>query len=282
MLRKIFAITRNEFSLLIRKPKLFLILASIVFMIDSVAKPMKELSIDLGYQLNAIEPVLFILSKGLNIVVIPMIFIAILSDFPSSENSGYFSLIRNGRTAWFIGETLFALLSSILYIVILFSAVMLYCFDNAFIGNVWSDYTMKTYVDYPDVFLYSTMFLDTSVYTQGQPLSIFFQTLTLLIMYIFILVMIMLLFRIIGKKSFGMMLAIGITFVGLPSYQTTSKVRWLFPVTHIAYNWHFNEFFSEEYCKISTSFMYYSMLIVILVLVNFYLVKHSQIGANYE
>lgn len=282
MLRKIFAVIKNEFSLLIRNPKLFLIVVSIVFMIDSVAKPMKDLSIELGYKLNAIEPVLFILSKGLNIVVIPMIFIALLSDFPSSENSGYFSMIRNGRTAWFIGETLFALLTSILYIVILFSAVMLYCSDNAFIGNVWSDYTLKTYIDYPETFLYGTMFLDTSVYTQGKPLLILFQTMILLIMYIFILVMLMLLFRIIGKKSFGMMLAIGITFVGLPSYQTTSAIRWIFPVTHIAYNWHFNEFFSEANCKISTSFIYYSVLVIVLISVNFYLVKHSQIGANYE
>lgn len=282
MLRKIWAVTRNEFISLIHKPKLLLILVSIAFMIDSVVKPMNDLSIALGYRLNIAEPFIFISSKGINIVIIPLIFIAILSDFPSSENSEYFALVRNGRKSWFWGETLFAVLSSILYIVILFLSTAVYCMSNSFIGNKWSDYTLKSYIDYPDVFLYETMFLDTSVYTQGTPYEILGQTLLLMIMYIFILVMIMLMFRIIGKKSFGMMTAIGITFVGLPSYASGSAIRWIFPVTHTAFNWHFNEFFAEPYCKISISYIYFSVLIVLLVSINSYLVKKSQIGAFYD
>lgn len=282
MVRKALSITRNEFVSLIHKPKLLLIIASIAFMIDSVAKPMKDLSIELGYQLNIAEPFIFITSKGLNIVIIPLIFIAILSDFPSAENSGYFSIIRNGRISWLVGETLFALLSSVLYIIIIFLSVAIYCADNSFIGNVWSDYTLRTYIDYPDIFLYGTTFLDTSVYTQGTPVDILFQTLALMIMYIFILVMLMLMFRIIGRKSFGIITAIGITFVGLPSYATSSPTRWIFPITHTAYNWHFNEFFAEPYCNMSTSYLYFAILMSVLVLTNIYLVTHTQIGAYYE
>ncbi len=282
MVRKALSVTRNEFVSLIHKPKLLLIIVSIVFMIDSVTKPMKDLSIELGYQLNIAEPFIFITSKGINIVIIPLIFIAILSDFPSAENSGYFSLIRNGRVSWLIGETLFAVLSSVIYILIIFLSVAIYCGDNSFIGNNWSDYTLRTYIDYPDVFLYGTMFLDTSVYTQGTPIEILFQTLLLMMMYIFILVMLMLMFRIIGKKSFGIITAIGITFVGLPSYATSSPARWIFPITHTAYNWHFNEFFAEPYCNMSTSYIYFITLMTVLVLTNIYLVKHSQIGAYYE
>jgi len=282
MVRKALSVTRNEFVSLIHKPKLLLIIVSIVFMIDSVAKPMKDLSIDLGYQLNIAEPFIFITSKGINIVIIPLIFIAILSDFPSAENSGYFSLIRNGRISWLVGETLFAVLSSVIYILIIFLSVAIYCADNSFIGNNWSDYILRTYIDYPDVFLYGTMFLDTSVYTQGTPVAILFQTLLLMMMYIFILVMFMLMFRIIGKKSFGIITAIGITFVGLPSYATSSPTRWIFPITHTAYNWHFNEFFAEPYCNMSTSYIYFITLMTVLVLTDIYLVKHSQIGAYYE
>ena len=282
MVRKALSITRNEFVSLIHKPKLLLIIASIAFMIDSVAKPMKDLSIELRYQLNIAEPFIFITSKGLNIVIIPLIFIAILSDFPSAENSGYFSIIRNGRISWLVGETLFALLSSVLYIIIIFLSVAIYCADNSFIGNVWSDYTLRTYIDYPDIFLYGTTFLDTSVYTQGTPVDILFQTLALMIMYIFILVMLMLMFRIIGRKTFGIITAIGITFVGLPSYATSSPTRWIFPITHTAYNWHFNEFFAEPYCNMSTSYLYFAILISVLVLTNLYLVTHTQIGAYYE
>ena len=282
MVRKALSITRNEFVSLIHKPKLLLIIASIAFMIDSVAKPMKDLSIELRYQLNIAEPFIFITSKGLNIVIIPLIFIAILSDFPSAENSGYFSIIRNGRISWLVGETLFALISSVLYIIIIFLSVAIYCADNSFIGNVWSDYTLRTYIDYPDIFLYGTTFLDTSVYTQGTPVDILFQTLALMIMYIFILVMLMLMFRIIGRKTFGIITAIGITFVGLPSYATSSPTRWIFPITHTAYNWHFNEFFAEPYCNMSTSYLYFAILISVLVLTNIYLVTHTQIGAYYE
>ena len=282
MVRKALHITRNEFVSLIHKPKLMLMIVSAAFMIDSVAKPMKELSTELGYKLNIAEPFIFITSKGINIVMIPLIFIAILSDFPSAENSGYFSLIRNGRLSWLIGETVFAVLSSIAYILIIFISVAVYCADNGFIGNTWSDYTLKTYIDYPDIFLYGTMFLDTSVYTQGTPFTVLFQTLLLLIMYIFIIVMLMLMFRMIGKKSFGIITAIGITFVGLPSYATSSPVRWLFPVTHTAYNWHFNEFFAEPYCRLSTSYIYFMTIIILLVVTNVYLVKHTRIGAYYE
>lgn len=282
MLRKILAIVRTELTSIIHKPKLLLILISIAFMIDSVAKPMKDLSLELGYTLNIAEPFLFLTSKGLNIVIIPIILIAILSDFPSSETSGYFTMIRNGRTAWFWGETIFAFIASFAYTIILFMSIALYCADNSFIGNRWSDYTLKTYKEYPDVYKVGVTFLDTSVFTQGKPLKILAQTLLLMSLYIFILILLMLMFRIIGKKVFGMITAIAITFVGLPSYATTSQIRWLFPVTHISYGWHFNEFFSKPYCSLSTSYIYYSILIVILVIINLYLVKHTQIGAVYE
>ena len=134
MVRKALSVTRNEFVSLIHKPKLLLIIVSIVFMIDSVAKPMKDLSMELGYQLNIAEPFIFITSKGINIVIIPLIFIAILSDFPSAENSGYFSLIRNGRVSWLIGETLFAVLSSVIYIFII-NYLIFNIFPNNIIFN---------------------------------------------------------------------------------------------------------------------------------------------------
>lgn len=282
MLRKILYVVRNEFISLIHKPKLLLIIASVVFMIDSVAKPMKDLSLELGYKLNIAEPFLFITSKGLNIVIIPLVFIAILSDFPSSENTGYFPMIRNGRMVWYWGEVLFSIATSILYILIIFSSTAVYCANNSFIGDYWSDYTLKTYKEYPDVFLYGTMFLDTSVYTQGTPMKILIQSLILLILYIFILIQLMLFFKIIGKKSLGIITAIGLTFVGMPSYATASQIRWIFPVTHTAYNWHFNEFFAEPYCNLKTSYSYFAVLIVILVTVNMFLIRRMRIGANYD
>lgn len=282
MLRKILSVVQNEFISLIHKPKLLLIIASIVFMIDSVAKPMKDLSLELGYKLNVAEPFLFITSKGLNIVIIPLIFIAILSDFPSSENTGYFPMIRNGRMIWYWGEVLFSFATSILYILIIFLSTAIYCANNSFIGDYWSDYTLKTYKEYPDVFLYGTMFLDTSVYTQGTPIKILIQSLILLILYIFILIQLMLFFKIIGQKSLGIITAIGLTFVGMPSYATTSQIRWVFPVTHTAYNWHFNEFFAKPYCHLRTSYIYFSVLIFLLVMVNMFLIKRMRIGANYD
>jgi hypothetical protein len=251
-------------------------------MIDSVAEPMKKLSSELGYKLNVIEPFLFITSKGLNIVIIPLVFVAVLSDFPSSVNTGYFTMIRNGRLSWYIGEVLFSLIISAAYILLLFCSIAVYCSGNGYIDNYWSDYTLKTYKEYPDVFKFGTMFLDTSVYTQGTPVYILIQTLILLILYLFILIQIMLMFRLIGKRSFGIMLTAGITFVGLPSYATTSKVRWIFPVTHIAYNWHFNEFFRKPYCTIRTSYIYLLALATIFVIINLILVKSAKIGANYE
>lgn len=281
-MNKVAAIIRNEYKCLIRKPKLILVFLAIIFMIDSVVKPMKELSIELGYTLNIVEPILFLMSKGLNIVIIPIVVITIFSDFPQNENSGYFVFIRNSRLSWYIGETIFAFTVSIIYVMVLFVYIAVYTADNAFISNEWSDYTLKTYIDYPDVFLYGTTFLDTSVYTQGKPIYILLQTSTLLMLYIFIIIMLMMLFKIIGKKSMGIIIAIGMTFVGLPSYAATSKIRWIFPITHVAYNWHFNEFFAKPNCSIATSYIYLSVLAVFLVILNAYIIKHSQVGVNYE
>ena len=191
-------------------------------------------------------------------------------------------MIRNGRMAWYWGEVVFSFVTSVLYVLIIFLSTALYCADNSYIGDYWSDYTLKTYKEYPDIFLYGITFLDTSVYTQGTPIKILIQALILLMLYTFIIIQIMLFFKIIGKKSLGIITAIGLTFVGMPSYATTSKIRWIFPVTHTAYNWHFNEFFSEPYCRLSTSYIYFSVLIILLVSVNMLLVKRVRIGANYD
>ena len=91
--------------------KNFLILLfSILFLGEYVFSDMVRVAQTTGLQMHVLEPVDLVMSYEFYMMVIPLIVIVELSDFPDKSAGNIFVAMRAGRITWLLGEILFGIL----------------------------------------------------------------------------------------------------------------------------------------------------------------------------
>jgi hypothetical protein len=262
--------------------KILLIPFFIVFSIESVIAPMCKLAVQYGYRINLVEPFLLLTSKGLNVIILPIAFMMVLSEFPSSKSSLKFSMFRMSRLSWLLGELMFFITSYLTYIASIFVCSVVYCVSNAYVNNGWSDYTLNFYRDYPKAYEENiSYFLGSELYTQMSPNQALIHSLMLMFLHIVMMSLILILFKLLNLKSLGSIAVVGlISITGVSAGFKVSSIMWLFPMTHSVLSWHYNEFLLKPNCNLSTSYCYFAIGILALFIIDLCLLKKSNLGSE--
>ncbi len=278
MLKSSFLFAWEQYKSWLLNPRILLAIYLIVFINQSITIKMLALCDETGYSLNLAEPLALIFSKSVYTVAIPMIFIALMTDFPKT-NGSIFYIYRMSRKSWIFGELIFAMISSLTYILLLISGTFLCCLGRCNSANEWSDYTTKMYIEYPQLYSQNTsLAVESSVYTQGKPYEVIMYSAVIIFLYIMLLNLIIMLFKLLNRNVIGVIIASAITFFGLASDSGASDLMWLFPITHTVFGWHFNEFFREQFFTLTGSFIYLIILIAVLLTVNLIAAKKARLS----
>lgn len=249
-------------------PRILLAVYITVFINENITKKMLGVCAEVGYKINIVEPLALIFSKSIYTVLIPIVFIALMTDFPKTEGS-IFYVFRMSRKSWVLGELMFAAASALTYVVTLIAGTLIYCAGRCDFRNEWSDYTSKLYLEYPDLYSQSTsLAVESSVYMQGKPVEVIIHSAALIFLYTMILSLIIMLFRQLSLKEFGVITGVALTLFGLATDSGASPVMWVFPITHTVFGWHYNQFFREQHFTLPGSYIYLGALFCTLVAAN--------------
>lgn len=269
MIRASFLFARQHYKSWLLSPRILLIVYLIVFLNQSVTVKMLSLCKETGYSLNIAEPLALMFSKNVFTVIIPVVFTALMSDFPKTEGS-IFYICRMSRRSWILGELFFSVMSSLTYIFSMILGTLLCCIGHCEFGSGWSDYTTKFYTEYPQIYIYNTtLMLEPSVYTQGKPMEVLIHSALLIFLYTLLVSQIIMLFKLLNTGEAGVMLSAALTCLGLASDSGASPVGWIFPITHTVFGWHYDSFFRKEFFPLTGSYIYLILLISLLLAANF-------------
>lgn len=269
MVKSSFLFAWEQYKSWLISPRILLAVYITIFINENITKKMLAICGEVGYKINLAEPLALIFSKSIYTVIIPVVFIALMTDFPKTEGSVFY-VYRMSRKSWVLGELLFAAASSLTYVITLVLGTLLYCAGKCELTNTWSDFTTKLYLDYPDIYAQSTsLAVESSVYTQGKPVEVILHSAALIFLYTLILCLIIMLFKLLSFKEGGIITGIAITLFGLATDSGASKVMWAFPITHTVFGWHFDRFFRAQHFTIPGSYIYLGVLLVALIIVNF-------------
>lgn len=273
MVKSSFLFAWEQYKSWLISPRILLAVYITIFINENITKKMLAICTEVGYKINLAEPLALIFSKSIYTVIIPIVFIALMTDFPRTEGS-IFYVYRMSRKSWVLGELLFAAASSLTYVLSLVLGTLLYCAGRCELGNEWSDFTTKLYLDYPDIYAQSTsLAVESSVYTQGKPVEVILHSAALIFLYTLILSLVIMLFKLLSIKEVGIISGIAITLFGLATDSGASRVMWAFPITHTVFGWHYDRFFRQQNFTILGSYIYLGALLVILIVVNFIVSK---------
>lgn len=278
MLRSSFLFAWEQYKGWLLSPRILLAVYLVVFLNQSITAEMLSLCRETGYTVNIAEPLALIFSKSVYTVAVPIVFIALMTDFPKTEGS-IFYVYRMSRRGWVFGELLFAVMSSLTYVFTLIMGTVLYCLGSCEFTNEWSDYTTKLYLEYPEIYARNTsLAVESSVYTQGKPVEVIVHSAVLIFFYVLILSLIIMLFKLLELRETGVVIGTAITLFGLASDSGASDIMWVFPITHTVFGWHYDAFFRKQFFTLTGSYIYLISLIFALLAVNLYVSKRVRLS----
>ena len=94
---KIFRVAKNEYLKWITNPKMIIILVMLIFIYDYVIKEFVSAAGKMGVKLQALEGFIGTSNSRLLLMIIPIVFIGIMGDFPRVDHNAMFYIFRVGK-----------------------------------------------------------------------------------------------------------------------------------------------------------------------------------------
>ncbi len=151
-IRQILMVTRLHFGRWRRNPRVilsFLLAAVLSFLLT---EKVVTFAIEQGCTLQIFEPFVWVFGDGISILLISLILILLFADMPFLDGSVPYYLIRIRVRTWVLGQMLYLILATLIYLIWILGITMLFAAPQSFSGNLWSPTAaLLGYSDYSDV-----------------------------------------------------------------------------------------------------------------------------------
>ena len=279
-MKKIFSIIKYEFSETIRRPKILLVLFFIIVLYESTLSTMKNVCSETGLTLNIFEPFILMCTRSVNIILIPLIFIVLISEFPNCKTD-YFRMIRISKCEWLIGEVAFLGLISLLMLVVLIIGTAIPMIGVTEFSNAWSGFMTSLRENYPDIYLRNIRFtLEANIITHSLPISAVVYSLLIMWLNLMIYGLLILLGDLASKRMALIASTLSLAFLGGCSTLFNSGIKWIFPITHTQLGQHFNSIFSKVNFPIFMSYVYLAAAVAVIIVICKQLLKTARFEEN--
>lgn len=264
---KIWKIASIEYAKWICNFRMVLLIIMYIFMRVCVITPLLERSARMNQPLNLIEPFIAVGNSGFIVLILPIVYLALMSDYPKTDGNSMMVLVRTGKMNWLIGQVVFSFLTILTYLLIIFLATILSVFPYAFLDNGWS--LVATDYDYyfpGEAGTVTSALLPANLYNQMAPYQAAGGTFLFLTLYFFLLVSILLLFRIYKQKLLGFFVSGSLIALGAASSSLKTPLMWVLPMAHSIIWLHFDGRFRKQPIPVGGSILYYLVCCTIIII----------------
>lgn len=268
-LQKIWSVAVTELGKWLRNPRMMVALMLVIVARTLAVEPLMERSTESGMPMNLFEPMIAVGNSGMLVMLLPAVFLILMSDYPVLETNTLLYLSRTGKRTWFWGQILFAIMSILTYLGGIFLLVTLSALGNTEISLSWSEAT-RTFVarnpERADSFM--AELLPSNLYNQLTLTQAICYTFSLLVLYLLLLCMILLLFTMIKRRAIGVLSTYAVMLCGVITCAVRLKSMWLFPMANSIIWLHYTEILRKPVYPILNSYLYLGILIIALLLTN--------------
>lgn len=281
IMNKIISVIKYEFFETIRRPKILLVLFFLVVFYESDLAPIREICIETGLSLNIFEPFVLMCTRGVNIILIPLIFIVLISGFPNCKTD-YFRMIRISRRGWLIGEIAFLFLFSFVVMIVLLVGTIVPIVDIASVSSLWSDFMTALREDFPEIYIHNIrVTLDASITTHSLPISAVVYSFLIMWLNLIVYGLLILLGTVTSKRISFLSAALASAFIGGCSTYFSSGIKWFFPIAHTQLGLHYNSIYSKIHFPVFMSYIYLLFgVAVIIVICRQFIKKTNFVGES--
>lgn len=251
-----------EFIKWIVDARIVIVLCLCVFIYSFVTEPIKANAVMIGEPMNALEPFIATLNSGMVLLILPLGFLTLISDYPKIDGSTIFYIFRVGKKSWFCGQIIRLFLMTAAYILTMFIASVAGVITCGFMGEEWSLVATRFASEFPEQSgNFGVLLLPENLYNQMSLPTAVVQSTLFVAAYMFLLGMILLAFSIAKRKTAGIVVCGLLIALGAALCSINTKMMWLFPMAHSIVWLHYTEFLREPIFPVWGSVIYFAVII---------------------
>lgn len=258
----ILRIAKNEYQKWFVNGRMLLLFSVVVVLNQMVIVPLKERAEDMDCPLNILEGYIGICNSPLLLLLVPLIFIVMLSDYPKMDENMLFYISRTGISKWIYGQLLFLAMADATILFLIGGSAILPQVTTAFFYNGWSEVVLLMQQRYPDLSAtFISNLIPANIYFQMLPYKAVIYSTLLYFLYFYLLGVILLLFRISGKKIIGILLDGFLLLIGGVLTYFKAFGMWWLPAAHANLAAHYTTYYREMALPLRHSLLYFLLFI---------------------
>lgn len=267
-LKCICAVARTEYIKWLTDPRVIIVGVLLIFMRTLAVEPLLERAVKFGEKLGILEPFVAVGNSGMLVMLMPCVFLVLISDYPKMTGNTLLFIKRTGKTNWFCGQLMFLLMAIVTFLLAVLVGSMLV--SGGSFGTDWSNAVTKYSARFPqESDNFASQLLPSNLYNQLSLLSSVMHTLVLMTLYLFILSLVIYFFKLIHIQSFGLFIAIFIVAAGVMTCSLKSSSMWAFPMANTIVWLHYDEILRTQKFPVWCSYAYFGAFVSALSIINF-------------
>lgn len=250
-------ISSLEFNKWFRSSRLIILAVIAVFIQVQIVNPLSQCVELMGEPVSIPEGFLALSNSGLILLILPLLFLVLIADFPQKDGAHLFCQIRCSKKSWVTGQILFAAKSSLFLLVFLFAIT---CILMSKCGSWQWDYSHAVThfaATYPDQSSsYIVQLVPGNLYQQISFGMALLHSACLMYLHFMMIALIILLCFLCHKKLTGILINAALIILGTITCEVKMNTMWLFPLSHTISWVHYQEYLNEMLFPMWGSYLY--------------------------
>ena len=265
-LKQAFSCEVTEFVKWVCDARMVIVAVLLIFINNFAVSPLTNNAELMGEPLNILEPFIAVANSEILILIIPIVFLTLIADYPKVDTNTVFYIVRIGRANWFVGQILKLVFMIISYLAVIFLGTVLPMLSKGFWYNGWSNVAtgfVKMFRDRRGDF--GVELLPENLYNQLSVFEAAVKSYLLVAAYLMIIGLILLVFSLFKRKTMGFIICGGMISLGMAFSAIRTNLMWTMPMANSITWLHYTKYFKKPIMPMSFSVIYLLVLIAVLL-----------------
>ena len=265
-LKQAFSCARTEYIKWVCDARIIILGVLVIFIYTFAIEPLLKNAEEMGEPLNILEPFIAIANSGAILLIIPLVFLTLIADFPKIDTNTVFYIIRVGRVNWLLGQIIKLVMMALSYLAFIFAGAVIPMLGRGFWYNGWSNVATQYAVRFPEKSgNFGVQLLPENLYNQLSVFSAAIQSYLLVFAYLMIIGLLLLAFSLVKKKTMGFVLCGAVISLGTAFCSIKTVLMWSMPMANSIIWLHFTKYFRQPVVSLTFSIIYLCVFITALI-----------------
>lgn len=239
----------------------------LIFIYNFAIQPLLQNAEKMNEPLNMLEPFIAVANSGAVLMIIPLVFMTLIADFPKIDNNTVFYIMRIGRKNWLTGQIIKLVMMAASYLAVIFVGSVVPMLTCGFWYNGWSNVVTNFKNVFPEQSMnFGVQLVPENLYNQLTVFEAAVKSYLLVFAYLMIIGLILLSLSLIKHKTLGFVSCGAVIALGTAFCSIKTSLMWTMPMANSIIWLHFTKYFRVPEVSITFSVVYLVTFVAALII----------------